>query len=189
MNNIRNNIQTKFPNLKPIFAYAIAAILGDLSGSGWLCPAEVVKQQLQAGKYDTTTQAVASIWKKQGIRGFYHGYLGGVVRDVPFRVFQMTSYEVAKSLYLKFKKSRQARHWFFHHDSSSSSSLDLTAPESAVLGGIAGCVSAVATQPMDVMRTLMMTNGAEYGNSMVQCFQSVFHQNGIRGIYRGTVTA
>jgi hypothetical protein len=42
---------------------------------------------------------------------------------------------------------------------------------------------------MDVLRTLMMTNRAEYGNSMVQCFQSVFHQNGIRGIYRGMVVA
>jgi solute carrier family 25 S-adenosylmethionine transporter 26 len=49
-----------------------------------VCPAEVVKQQLQAGKYDTSTQAGATIWKKQGIHGFYYGYIGALVRDVPF---------------------------------------------------------------------------------------------------------
>jgi Mitochondrial carrier protein len=27
----------RFPNVQPIFKYALAAILGDLTGSGWLC--------------------------------------------------------------------------------------------------------------------------------------------------------
>jgi solute carrier family 25 S-adenosylmethionine transporter 26 len=80
--------------------------MGDLTGSGWLCPSEVVKQRMQAGMYATTGEVVRSILKKNGVAGLYEGYLGGVARDVPFRVAQLCSYEVTKNFYLKFKKQR-----------------------------------------------------------------------------------
>lgn len=38
----KKNLMDRFPNVQPIFKYAVAAILGDLTGSGWLCPSEVV---------------------------------------------------------------------------------------------------------------------------------------------------
>ena len=177
-------IRERFPKLKPIFAYAMAAVLGDVTGSGWLCPAEVVKQKMQAGVYGTTKQAFVETWKREGIRGFYRGYFGGLARDVPYRVVQMTSYEMAKSLYIRFKRSRRNRHQFWSNDGTS---LELSPAESAMLGGVAGCISALLTQPMDVVRTQMMINGAAYGNSLMKCLQSVFHSQGIRGIYTGLV--
>jgi solute carrier family 25 S-adenosylmethionine transporter 26 len=175
-------IRKRFPKLKPVFAYAIAAVMGDVTGSGWLCPAEVIKQRLQAGVYETTGQAFAEIWKNKGMRGFYRGYFGGLARDVPYRVVQMTSYEMAKSLYIRLNGSRRNRCQFWSNDSTR---LQLSPAESAILGGIAGCLSTVLTQPMDVLRTQMMTNSAAYGNSMLTCLQSIFHQHGLRGIYTG----
>jgi solute carrier family 25 (mitochondrial S-adenosylmethionine transporter), member 26 len=160
-------------------------VLGDVTGSGWLCPAEVVKQQLQANLFDNTGQAVSQIWRQEGVRGFYRGYWNSLMRDVPFRVAQLTTYEVAKSFYLRFKRSRRSQHLFW--GTSDGAPLELSPAESAVLGGVAGCFSTLLTQPMDVMRTLMMTNSAAYGNSMVTCLKTVLQQNGIRGIYTGLV--
>ena len=177
-------MRNRFPKLKPIFAYAIAAVLGDVTGSGWLCPTEVVKQKMQAGVYESTRQAFGETWRREGVRGFYRGYFGGLARDVPYRVVQMTTYEMAKSLYMRFKRTRRNRQPFWSNDDTS---LELSPAESAILGGVAGCISALFTQPMDVLRTQMMTNGAAYGNSMATCLQSVFQQHGVRGIYKGLV--
>ncbi|KAG7363019.1 mitochondrial carrier protein [Nitzschia inconspicua] len=181
-------LRKRFPEMKPVFAYAIAAVLGDVTGSGWLCPAEVVKQKLQANVFESTGQAVSQIWFQEGVGGFYRGYWNSLMRDVPFRVAQLTTYEVAKNFYLRFKRSQR-----FHRMSwetrtrQSSVNLELSPVESAVLGGVAGCISTLITQPMDVIRTLMMTNSAAYGNSMVICLKNVLHHNGIRGIYSGLV--
>ena len=54
--------------------------MGDVTGSGWLCPSEVMKQQLQAGIYPTMSEAIKGIWKKNGLGGFYQGFTGGLAR-------------------------------------------------------------------------------------------------------------
>jgi len=70
----------RFPNVKPALIYALSAILGDVTGSGWLCPSEVMKQQLQAGIYPSMGEAIKGIWKKNGLGGFYQGFTGGLAR-------------------------------------------------------------------------------------------------------------
>ena len=72
----------RLPNVRPAFIYALSAILGDVTGSGWLCPSEVMKQQLQAGIYPSMGEAIKGIWKKSGLGGFYQGYTGGLARYV-----------------------------------------------------------------------------------------------------------
>lgn len=76
----KRNLLERFPDVKPAFVYALAAIMGDVTGSGWLCPSEVVKQQLQAGMYKNTMEAISGIWRGSGIGGFYRGYTGGLAR-------------------------------------------------------------------------------------------------------------
>ena len=70
----KKTLLQRFPDLKPVLVYAISAIFGDLTGSGWLCPSEVVKQRLQAGVYQSTGDAVVSIWRAKGLPGFYEGF-------------------------------------------------------------------------------------------------------------------
>ena len=98
-----------FPNIRPPIIYALSAIMGDITGSIWLCPSEVIKQQMQAGMYPTTQSAFTSIVSTKGWKGLYQGYISGLVRDVPFRVAQLTSYEITKSIYLKTKANRRTR--------------------------------------------------------------------------------
>ena len=156
----------RFPHVKPIFAYAMAAIMGDLTGSGWLCPSEVVKQQMQAGMYPSTAVALQKIWEKKGLVGLYEGYFGGVARDVPFRVAQLTSFELTKNIALRLKAQRrsqaeaalQKRGAKKQHVSNAP--LELSSVEAALCGAISGTFSAAITAPLDRIKTLLMTDSA-----------------------------
>ena len=139
----KKRLNERFPQVRPVVTYALSAILGDLTGSFWLCPPEVVKQQMQAGIHSNTFEAIRSIWNREGVCGFYKGYLGSVCRDVPFRVAQLTTYEVSKNFYLRRKKQMGQE-----YNTSKSNGEDLTPAESAIVGGLAGVLSTVVTQPM-----------------------------------------
>eukprot|EP00986_Skeletonema_menzelii_P009519 scaffold4349_cov150-Skeletonema_menzelii.AAC.5 len=165
----------KFPNTKPALIYALSAILGDVTGSGWLCPSEVMKQQLQAGLYPSMSEAIKGIWSKSGIAGFYQGFTGGLARDVPFRVAQLTTFEMTKSLYLKAKKGR-----------TGDDTVALSAVEAAVCGAAAGSFSAAITNPLDRIKTLMMTDTTNaYGGSVVACASKILKDEGIGGLFAG----
>jgi solute carrier family 25 S-adenosylmethionine transporter 26 len=167
----------RFPNVRPAFIYALSAVLGDLTGSGWLCPSEVVKQQMQAGMYKTTGEAVSSIWRKKGLGGLYQGYWGGVARDVPFRVAQLTSYEVTKNLYLRLKRKRIG----------GDDKIELSAVDAAVCGAIAGTFSAAITTPLDRIKTLLMTDTGAYGGTVASCATKIWQDEGVRGFAAGLV--
>ena len=170
----------KFTNTKPVFLYALAAICGDVTGSGWLCPSEVVKQQTQGGMYPNTGAAVRGIMKKSGFRGFYEGYFGGLARDIPFRVAQLTSYELTKNFYLRLKKRR--------NDSGESLDAETLSPvEAATCGAVSGSFSAAITAPLDRIKTLLMTDSAAYGGNVVSCLSKIWKDEGLPGLCQGMV--
>ena len=187
----------RFPHVKPIFTYALSAILGDLTGSGWLCPSEVVKQQMQAGMYPSTAQALQQIWRKKGIVGLYEGYFGGVARDVPFRVAQLTSFELTKSIALKLKAQRRQAALVATAAANKKNKkrgpknapeperLELSSLEAAVCGAISGSFSAAITAPLDRIKTLLMTDSAAYGGSVASCAAQIFREEGLAGFVKG----
>jgi solute carrier family 25 (mitochondrial S-adenosylmethionine transporter), member 26 len=181
----------KFPQTKPIFIYALSAILGDLTGSGILCPSEVIKQQMQAGMYSSTKEAFASILKTKGIPGLYQGYLGGITRDVPFRVAQLTTYELTKNCYLRFKKYRHAATSNLSGRKSANGKptkeVELSAVEAAVCGAVAGTFSAAITSPLDRIKTLLMTDSASYGGTVASCAAKIWRDDGVKGFTLGVV--
>ena len=134
-----------------------------------------MKQQLQAGLYPSMSEAIKGIWRKSGVGGFYQGFTGGLARDVPFRVAQLTTFEVTKSLYLKAKKTR-----------TGDDAATLSAVEAAVCGATAGSFSAAITNPLDRIKTLMMTDTTNaYGGSVVACASKILKDEGIGGLFAG----
>lgn len=174
----------RLPTTPPTLVYALSAVLGDVTGSGWLCPSEVVKQQLQAGMYPSTRAAVQGIWNKRGFGGFYRGYLGGLARDVPFRVAQLTSYEVTKTLYLKVKARRVA---VSDGGEAKAGKLELSSVDAALVGAIAGSFSAAITAPLDRIKTLLMTDSSAYGSSVASCAAKIWEDEGLKGFFAGVV--
>mmetsp|Transcript_1231 Transcript_1231/g.2623 ORF Transcript_1231/g.2623 Transcript_1231/m.2623 type:complete len:159 (+) Transcript_1231:893-1369(+) len=98
--------------------------------------------------------------------------------DVPFRVAQLTTFEVTKSLYLGAKRSQ----------SSDADSVSLSALEAAVCGAAAGSFSAAITNPLDRIKTLMMTDTTNaYGGSVMACASKIIKDEGLPGLFAGVV--
>jgi solute carrier family 25 (mitochondrial S-adenosylmethionine transporter), member 26 len=155
-------------------------------------PSEVIKQKVQGGIYPSTLSAVSNIWKEKGIIGYYEGYFGGVARDVPFRVAQLTSYELTKNLYLRIKRQRrQYTNASTRRSKTSKSPIEnmllLTPGEAAFCGAVAGSFSAAITAPLDRIKTLLMTNSAAYGGTVLSCATKIWKEEGIRGLTTGVV--
>jgi len=177
----KRTLQERFPDWNPALQYALAAIMGDMTGSLWLCPSEVVKNQIQAGMYKTTTQAYSSILRSKGFGGLYQGFLGLAARDIPFRVCQLTSYEIVKSIYLKSKASKNKL--------QEPSEVVLSPVESAICGAIAGTASAAVTTPLDRIKTLMAVSTESSGasTSVFACASMILNEEGPLGLLTGLI--
>eukprot|EP00871_Galdieria_phlegrea_P005385 jgi/Galph1/5848/GphlegSOOS_G4432.1 len=156
----------------------LAAVMGDVTGSLWLCPSEVVKSRLQAGQFPNMITAVKEIFSRQGIKGFYQGYAGQLARDIPFRAVQLLSYEELRWKYRQWKGKR----W--------SSTEDLTNLENLLLGAIAGSFTAAITTPLDVLKTRMMTQQIGATNSPLyrgaaDCVVQLVRQEGFQSLWKG----
>lgn len=192
----KQTLLSRFPSAPPAYLYALSAVLGDVTGSGWLCPSEVIKQQTQAGMYSNARSAAKGIWSKRGWKGFYSGYAGGLARDVPFRVAQLTSYEVCKGLYLRAKKRRRrrAKEQGEKETKDDDESTELSPVDAAVCGAVAGTFSAAVTTPLDRIRTLLMTDGGGvggvnvgYGGTVSSCAAQIWKEEGLKGFFAGIV--
>jgi len=151
----------------------LAAIMGDLTGSLWLCPSEVVKSRLQAGQYANTWDAVGKIFLSQGLKGFYQGYIGQIARDIPFRAIQLLSYEELRWRYRQWKKV--------------SSVEDLSNVENLLVGLVAGSFTAAVTTPLDVLKTRLMTQPMSTGGHWAawNCARQLFQQEGLPAFWKG----
>lgn len=126
------------PGAPATAVHMAAATFGELAESIVRVPTEIVKQRMQASRYDRASDAVRSIWATCGVRGFFRGYVSTLARDVPFSLVQFPLYEYFKKQYGE-RVSRQPR-----------------PVEAAGAGSAAGAVAAALTTPLDVAKTRIM---------------------------------
>ncbi|GMI22936.1 hypothetical protein TeGR_g14504 [Tetraparma gracilis] len=170
----KRELLARLPGLPRLPTYVAAAVLGDLTGSAWLCPSEVIKQGLQGGVYPSAGEAVSAILKRDGPAGFYRGYAGNVARDVPFRILQMCSFELLKSAALRCKA---------RSNPPAARARELSTGEALAVGVASGTFSSVLTTPLDTVKTMLMTGAYEGG--VVGCVKKVVAEEGVGGLMRG----
>ena len=68
------------------------ACFSDIVGSIFLCPCEVMKQNIQIGRYKSIYHAMNNM----NIGMLYKGYTGLLARDLPFRTIQLPLYDYLK---------------------------------------------------------------------------------------------
>lgn len=92
--------------IRPEPLLVASAIMGDMVGSLWFLPVEMVKMGRQSGLYDSSFRAARGIIKRSGYGGFYQGLPGHLLRDVPFRAIQLPVYDLIKSAWLEHKNEK-----------------------------------------------------------------------------------
>lgn len=158
---LKTMLLDKYPTANKMSVFFVAAVAGDLVGSLVLTPGEQIKQRVQGGQYKDPMQAALAIAKNKGWRGFYQGYGSLVARDLPFRAIQLPLYETFKSLYA----NQRLR-----------GNVDaIGPPQAAFLGACAGMIAAAATNPVDVIKTQMMTGDGK--DSVVAAVTKILKNN------------
>jgi solute carrier family 25 S-adenosylmethionine transporter 26 len=129
-------------------------------------PQEVLKQRLIAGIYPNVISAVRNIAKTEGARGFFVGALPTAARNIPFVVVTFTVYGALSA-------------WRGETRSTA---------ESLGRGVTAALVAGFCTQPVDVVKTRMMTQAASSlppYTSVGNCISTIARDEGLSTFYTG----
>ena len=150
--------------------HVLSASAGAISSSVFRVPTDVVKHRVQAYQYPTAWSGVASIWTSTGgVRGFYAGYFPTLIRDVPEIAIQFATYEFLRKAHASRTGVQKMETW-----------------QHLVLGGLSGCVAAITTMPLDVLKTRIqcgMTTGVGVGP--IGALREMVEEKGIKSLFTG----
>jgi solute carrier family 25 S-adenosylmethionine transporter 26 len=160
-----------FSEDRQAMVHMTAASCGETVACTVRVPTEVIKQRMQAGTYAGLAEGVSTIWRTEGVVGFYRGYLSTVMREIPFAFIQFPLYEAGKKMVARRSESGEC------------SSL-----QAASCGSASGAFAAAVTTPLDVVKTRLMlgadASGVAY-TGMADTFSRVYRTEGARTLFSG----
>ena len=136
---------------------------------------------MQTGIFESFRKGVLSIWREEGIRGFYTGAIPTAARNVPFVVVTFTMFGSLEKFLLDKKNQNSV-------ESGLPPIRSLSSWESLTIGVSAASVACLLTQPVDVIKTRMMTQAASNlppYNSVLDCVSSILRNEGVSKFYAG----
>ena len=134
-------------------------------------PQEVLKQRLVTKIYPNFGTAVRTIFKTEGLKGFYTGWGPTVARNLPYVVTTFTTFNHWKSQELKKTES-----------------TTLDQQTSLKFGMGAALIGCLVTQPLDVVKTRMMTQAASNlvpYSSAINCVKDIIKTEGVTAFLAG----
>jgi len=140
------------------------------------CPFEVIKVRMQLDgrrvqrseknaspvhvyerKYSGFFDCGKKIWKAEGFRGYYSGYIPTIIRDVSFCATYFAAYEVMKK-YLILQP-------IFNKPDPITNIVPFSPIPIIISGGLSGAIAWIVSFPLDVVKTTMQdVNKFENGN-------------------------
>ncbi|CAD8076664.1 unnamed protein product [Paramecium sonneborni] len=142
-------------------SHIVAASLGEFAVDFFRNPFEVIKNQMQVGLDSNIRNTIKSIYKIQGLQGFYAGFSTFIMREIPFSAIQFPLYEKMKSQ--------------FGNDGIEDHALN---------GAVAGGTAAFLTTPCDVVKAKLMTQRKQFYHSLGECIKIIYETEGIFGFFR-----
>ncbi len=155
-------------------ALYIAAAAAFLASSIVLVPGELLKQRLQMGQISSLREGIPKILKNDGILGFYAGYSGVCLRDIPYTMLELGIYDNLKDMVIKFRNRNAAK-----GEESPGGQV-----EELVAALISGGITAFLTSPLDNIKTKLMV-GTGY-NGFFDCMFKTAKTNGIGALFAGS---
>jgi len=96
---LRRKLMKRNPNGSHVYSTLVAGGLAGLSGWAVAIPMDVVKNRHQAKlRPSSSIQTIASLFRSEGVRGFYRGGVVTLVRSVPANAATFLGYETALRL-------------------------------------------------------------------------------------------
>ena len=156
---LKSHLSQKFPRRAKDAVVATSAGIGDVAASLVRVPCEVLKQRLQIGLYPNISQALISV-TSNGVGKLYSGLGAQLARDVPYAAMEFVVYENLKA-YAIARLKKPVKHK--QHGPPAAriqrrlQEGKLPRLQSFLVGGSAGAIAAIVSNPMDVVKTRLMT--------------------------------
>ncbi|RXG68883.1 Calcium-binding mitochondrial carrier protein SCaMC-2-A [Armadillidium vulgare] len=139
---------------------------------------EVLKTRLalrKTGQYKSIADAAVKIYRQEGYRSFYRGYVPNILGIIPYAGIDLCIYETLKKMYLNS-----------HQQSENPSVLVITA-----CGALSSSCGQIASYPLALVRTRLqaqvITPGVVHAFpvTMSGLFKHILATEGPTGLYRG----
>jgi len=158
------------PNSQSL-APSLAAVSGNAVSSLIFVPKEVLKQRCQVGQLKEGQQALGllrQIVQTEGMGAMYNGYFATLLRNAPGAMLKFGIYEQIKTVLVS---------WY---------QRPINSAELFGAGITAGCISAFATTPLDVVKTRMML-GQMPSQFPISAMLSIGREEGFKALWSGFV--
>lgn len=147
----------------------IAGACASISSQLITVPVDIISQlQMISKNKVSVVSIIQNVINTQGIRGLFRGFNASILTYAPSSGIWWTCYHFFRSMVGGLKPE-----W----------SYDQELAVSALCGAASGCCSAVATCPLDVIKTRMQT--VSLNDGMWSVTRELFKKQGISGFYRG----
>jgi hypothetical protein len=139
-------------------------------------PLNVLKTRFEVvgnKEYSSIAHAFKTVYKNQGLKGFYRGIIPTLIRDVPFAGLEYSTYRYFVSLYGRYIEPTRNPY---------DSSLVIFS-----CAGVSAMLSVLVTYPFDNVRVRLQTNdmAAKQIKGMGPMISHVYKEEGMRGFYLG----
>ncbi|MED6276643.1 hypothetical protein CHARACLAT_005107 [Characodon lateralis] len=155
----------------------VAGSLAGVIAQSTIYPMEVLKTRLalrKTGQYAGISDCAKQIFRKEGLGGFYKGYVPNMLGIIPYAGIDLAVYETLKNSYLQ------------QYGTNS------TDPGIVVLlacGTVSSTCGQLSSYPLALVRTRMQAQAVTEGNqqqvSMTGIFRQILQNEGPAGLYRG----
>jgi solute carrier family 25 iron transporter 28/37 len=149
-----------------------AGILATLMSDAVLVPMDAVKQkrQLSLIPYKGNIDCIQRVIKSEGVTALYAGYTTTLTMNVPYNFVYFATYETLRRF---FKSDPEAYDPLAH----------------VLAGGGAGVTAAALSNPLDVAKTRLQTQGdvGKMYHGMVDALKTIWREEGWAGYSRGVV--
>ncbi|ETN41719.1 uncharacterized protein HMPREF1541_03655 [Cyphellophora europaea CBS 101466] len=148
-----------------------------------LMPVTVIKVRYESDLYNYKSlfSASSSIYRSEGLRGFFSGFGATAVRDAPYAGLYVVFYEASKN-YLAG--------WSTRNSGDTGAEPSLSSPSmsnpaiNAASGVFAGVTATTLTNPFDAVKTRLQLLPQKYGN-MLQATKLMLKEDGIKSFFDG----
>ncbi|XP_065086561.1 mitochondrial adenyl nucleotide antiporter SLC25A25 isoform X2 [Ochlerotatus camptorhynchus] len=162
--------------------FVAGACAGGVSQTA-IYPLEVLKTRLalrKTGQYSSILDAASKIYRREGVRSFYRGYIPNMLGIIPYAGIDLAVYETLKKKYLSHHETEQPSFWLLLACGSASSTL-----------------GQVCSYPLALVRTRLQAQAVTIGAqnpadgiatvepNMTNVFKRILQTEGPLGLYRG----
>jgi solute carrier family 25 iron transporter 28/37 len=171
---LHNRIHKKVDTPPNLLVTGVSAILATAVHDAISTPLDVVKQRMQVcnSKYKKLSRCIFGIAHREGVRAFYISYPTTLLMNIPYSAFYFMTYETVKYLLRDKTERGEEIHEPWKH---------------VTAGGIAGAIGAAVSNPFDVIKTHLQTQG-HFGikyNGLLDTASRIYKIYGWKGFTKG----